>query len=99
VVEDPGWPGVAGDLARLRDACASAGTRLLLTMQSGGDSKVRSTIESMGIAVLTMDSAWEGIAPERRHVSRIDPHPSKEAHEEFGRVMHTELARLGWLRP
>jgi hypothetical protein len=99
MTEDPAWPGVARELARLRDACASAGIRLLVTMQSGGDSKVRSMIESMGIAVFPMDSAWEGISPERRHVSRIDPHPSREAHEQFGRVLHAELVRLGWLRP
>jgi hypothetical protein len=98
VTEDPGWPGVARELARLRDACTGADIRLLVTMQSSADSKLSSTIESMGISVSTMQSAWEGIPPERRHVSRIDPHPSSEAHEQFGRILHAELLRRSWLR-
>ncbi len=97
LVDHPGWAGSLEAVTSIARLCARAQIPFLLAFESGSDARLTASLAQAGIESITLDAAWSRVPPGRHRVSRVDPHPSAEAHGEIALLLLQEMRRRGWV--
>jgi hypothetical protein len=93
------WPNSLAALRSIGAQCQSRNIRFLVAVLDGSDAELERVLRDEGIDAVSLGSAWEKAPAGRRHVSRIDPHPSAAVHLEFARQLLEEMQTREWLSP
>jgi lysophospholipase L1-like esterase len=95
---DPRWPRSRASLSRIALLCRETGIPLLVAKNDGFDDAFVADLTAVDVETALLETAWERVPADQRHVSRLDPHPSAEVHAQFAEQLVDELQRRGWLK-
>ena len=99
LADHPGWPGSLEALTAISRLCAQERIQFLVAFESGSDTRLTASLAQAGIESITLDPAWSRVTPGRHRVSRVDSHPSAEAHDQIARLLLEEMRKRRWLEP
>jgi lysophospholipase L1-like esterase len=97
ITHHPGWPDSLKAVQSIAELCERKGIPFLVALKFSNDADAITALRKAGIDTISLGPAWERVAPERRRVSRVDPHPSAAVHIEFARKLMAEMQDRGWL--
>lgn len=97
VTDHPRWSVSFEAVRSILKLCERERIPFLVAVKFGSEGRAVAAFRQAGIDTILLGPAWERVAPEKRRVSRVDPHPSAVVHVEFARLLLAELSKRGLL--